>query len=295
MIYDCLIVGAGLSGLTLGLELQKKKKTFIILEKSKGVGGRIATRRINEQGVDHGAPYLKSHPLIFELLHQFNVHGGKIADHGTYVEGGMTILPKKMAENLPIIKDEKIVHIEFIKNIWNCRSEKGNHYEAKNLVITAPLPQALELLTNSKINFSEDLKTISYTKGLLGLFTADENLLIKKTLPDNVHSVLSMKSRGLNPSAWVLRTTEEFSEINFERSDEENLSRIVTMFSDCFDVKPLITHSELKKWRYVVPTTVLASPFHEVQDALYLIGDGFLYPDARGALLSAKGLAENLD
>lgn len=295
MIYDLVIVGAGLSGLTLGLELQKKNKTFVILEKSKGVGGRIATRRINEQGVDHGAPYLKSHPIIFELLHQFNVHGGKIAEPGICVDGGMTALPKKIAENLPINKDEKIVHISFIDKIWNCRSEKGNHYQSKKLVITAPLPQALELLSNSKIDFNQDLKSISYTKGLLGLFTADENLLIKKTLPDNVHSVLSMKSRQLNPSAWVLRTTEEFSEKCFERSDDENLAQIVTMFSECFEEKPVITHSELKKWRYVVPNNVLPHPYLEVQDALYLIGDGFLYPDVRGALLSAKGLAENLD
>lgn len=295
MIYDYLIVGAGLSGLTLGIELQKKNKRLVIIEKSKGVGGRIATRRINEQGVDHGAPYLKSHPIIYELLHQLNVIGGKIADPGIYLEGGMTALPKKMAQNLPIIKDEKIVHIEFTDKIWNCRSEKGNHYQAKTLVLTAPLPQALELLTNSKIDFNEDLKTISYTKGLLGIFTANENVLIKTSLPENVHSVLSMKSRQLNPSAWVLRTTEEFSETNFERSDEENLSQIVTMFSESFEEGPVISHSELKKWRYVLPKTVLPSPYLKVQDELYLIGDGFLYPDVRGALLSAKGLAENLD
>lgn len=296
MINEFLIIGAGLSGLSLALELKKAGKQFLILEKSKGVGGRIATRRINNLGVDHGAPYLKGHPELFELTKHFHIHDGKIANEGIYLEGGMTTLPKKMAEHLPVIKDEKVIQIEFLNGIWICKCEKGNIHQAKKLIITSPIPQAIELLETSEIDFSykTELKSISYIKGLLGIFLIDEEALIKKELPENVHSVLSMKTRKLNPAGWVIRTTEEFSEKNFNKPDEENLSQIESLFIRCFGQSPKISHSELKKWRYVTPKSVIPHPFLEVQRNLFLVGDGFLYPDVRGALLSAKGLAENL-
>lgn len=296
MIHEHLILGAGISGLVLAHKLNSLGKEFLILEKSKGVGGRVATRRINELGIDHGAPYFKSHPALFELLNHFQIPHIKIAHDGVYSDGGMTSLPKKMAMNLPIVKDEKVIRIESLNGTWKCTSEKGNIYQTKKLILTAPLPQALELLQVSKIDFSHhpQLNSIAYTKGVLGIFLTDEEVLIKKALPDNVHSVLSMKERMLNPKAWVIRTTENFSEENFNRSDAENLSHIESLFHECFIQAPVITHRELKKWRYVTPTNVIQSPYLEIQNNLYLIGDGFLFPDIRGALLSAQGLGENL-
>ena len=294
MIYENLIIGAGMSGLYLGLELKKHEKNFLILEKSKGVGGRVANRRINNLGLDHGAPFLKSHPLLFELLKEIHIHDSRISPEGIYTEGGMTALPKNMADKLSILKDEKIISITSTDGLWNCQSEKGSVYQARNLIISAPIPQALELLESSNIGFNPELKKVNYSKGLLGIFLANEELLIKESLPENVHSVLKMKDRKLNPDGWVIRTTEDFSEKHFNETDEEILARVETLFVSCFQSAPLINHRELKKWRYVCPITVIPQPYMEIKENLFFIGDGFLYPDIRGALLSAKSLAEKL-
>lgn len=294
MIYENLIIGAGMSGLYLGHELKKHAKNFLILEKSKGVGGRLATRRINNLGLDHGAPFLKSHHLLFELLKTFHIHDGRIAPEGIYTEGGMTSLPKKMAEQLPIVKDEKIISIVSSDSLWNCHSEKGTVYQTRNLIITAPIPQALELLQSSGIDYNHELNDVTYSKGLLGIFLSDEDLLIKETLPENVHSVLKMMDRKLNPSGWVIRTTEEFSESHFTQSDDEILAQIESLFAGCFESVPKLSHRELKKWRYVCPMSAFPQPYMEIKENLFLIGDGFQYPDIRGALLSAQSLAEKL-
>ena len=50
------IIGAGLSGLTLGQKLSKKADVFVF-EKGRGVGGRMATRYADPFVFDHGAPY----------------------------------------------------------------------------------------------------------------------------------------------------------------------------------------------------------------------------------------------
>jgi predicted NAD/FAD-dependent oxidoreductase len=61
--FEWVIVGAGAAGLVLGRALHEMVATrggvFIILEKSRGVGGRMATRRDGQVIYDHGAQFLK--------------------------------------------------------------------------------------------------------------------------------------------------------------------------------------------------------------------------------------------
>ena len=45
---DIIILGSGISGLTLGFYLQKKNKDFLIFDSSKSIGGNISTK--NEKG-----------------------------------------------------------------------------------------------------------------------------------------------------------------------------------------------------------------------------------------------------
>ncbi len=295
-IIDHLIIGAGLSGLYLGCEFKKRQQDFLILEKSKGVGGRIATRRINEIGIDHGAPYLKESPLLMDVLNEHQILGGKTDASGFYVEGGMTAIPKKLAENLPIKKDEKVINLNKVHNNWKAKCESGNEYLAKNIIISSPIPQTLELLDKAQIDYSQSmaLKEVTYSMGLLGIFITNEEILIKKNLPDNVHSVLRMKDRNLHPHAFVLRASDAYSTNNFEKSDETNLLQLQSLFTKSCESVPKIVQAELKKWRYLTPNSVISCPYLQVQEGIYIIGDGFLYPDVRGALLSAKGLSEKL-
>ena len=52
------IVGAGLAGLACARVLFGAQHAVTVLEKSRGVGGRIATRRVGRLAFDHGAQYL---------------------------------------------------------------------------------------------------------------------------------------------------------------------------------------------------------------------------------------------
>lgn len=53
--FDCLIVGAGISGLLAGITLAAEGLRVCILEKGRGLGGRMATRRNGSAVFDHGA------------------------------------------------------------------------------------------------------------------------------------------------------------------------------------------------------------------------------------------------
>jgi monoamine oxidase len=70
VVYDCIVVGAGVSGLTLGRELTQppasdlKKRHVLVLEAGSRIGGRIRTdRRSFDRPIELGAEYVHMPPL----------------------------------------------------------------------------------------------------------------------------------------------------------------------------------------------------------------------------------------
>ena len=52
---DVLVVGAGMAGLIAARELLRAGLSVLVLDKGRGVGGRLASRRIEGATFDHGA------------------------------------------------------------------------------------------------------------------------------------------------------------------------------------------------------------------------------------------------
>src|SRR5512139_260623 len=70
LVYDCIVVGAGVSGLTLARELTQppiaslKKRGVLVLEAGSRIGGRIRTdHRSFGRPVELGAEYVHMPPL----------------------------------------------------------------------------------------------------------------------------------------------------------------------------------------------------------------------------------------
>ena len=55
-------------GLVAARELKEAGRDVIVLDKSRGVGGRMATRRIGDAVLDHGAQFITSHGGEFQRL-----------------------------------------------------------------------------------------------------------------------------------------------------------------------------------------------------------------------------------
>ncbi len=62
------VIGAGMAGLACAAALRRAGLTVTVFEKSRGVGGRVATRRIGESTFDHGAQYLTAWAAPFRDL-----------------------------------------------------------------------------------------------------------------------------------------------------------------------------------------------------------------------------------
>ena len=103
---DILIVGAGMAGLLAATDLQASGFNPLVVDKGRGVGGRLASRRIGSATFDHGAQFITARtPRFAGLLTEWKELGfvtewyrGANAEH-IYWRGvpSMTAVPKHLA------------------------------------------------------------------------------------------------------------------------------------------------------------------------------------------------------
>ena len=70
---SCLVIGGGISGLIAAQVLQRHRIKVTVLDKGRGIGGRLATRRVNVpeygQGIfDYGAQHFQVTDIKFQKL-----------------------------------------------------------------------------------------------------------------------------------------------------------------------------------------------------------------------------------
>jgi predicted NAD/FAD-dependent oxidoreductase len=176
MICDVAIIGAGLSGLAAARHLAAEGLDVVIVEKSQGVGGRAATRRIQlpdgtERLVDHGAQFFTardplfqtqvsawlSQGICFEWATGFHTWDGKslnLPDPKWEAQryaclGGMSSLGKNLAEGLQVVRNFTVTRVSVEEGEWVLHSDASSPMEpvrAKSLFCSAPVPQSLRLV-----------------------------------------------------------------------------------------------------------------------------------------------------
>lgn len=150
------IIGAGISGLRAALELTKSHHVTIF-EKSSGVGGRVATRRLASSFINHGADKfdgqekLQNDPLAIKYSHFFSF------------EAGATGLPKAMRDELiesgaKFRLNAKVTKVEGLSVIL----EDGERQSFDGIILTAPVPQVREILRENVFPEVRYAKTILF-------------------------------------------------------------------------------------------------------------------------------------
>jgi len=164
-----VIVGAGISGLSLGQALRERGATSLLLERSRGVGGRCATRRVGGWPVDHGLPFLHGRDASFlEALDAVSdatpIHGwphrrigGGLPCQPEAFEGedrllafreGLTRFPKHLAGRLSIRLGTKVTALRLVPGEprLTVTLEGGETIDAGVVALTMPAPSSLALI-----------------------------------------------------------------------------------------------------------------------------------------------------
>jgi predicted NAD/FAD-dependent oxidoreductase len=316
---DYGIIGAGISGLIAAQHLSKQGQSVLVIDKARGVGGRMATRRKDDAVWDHGAQYIRFHhpenfadlPLWTEKVlqpwfEQMNSPDGLSGETATRwkCQTGMTSLPKLLAEGLPLHLSTRIATLEQHDDLWRLQSEIGDTFQVKKLLITAPGPQAVALLeTLSQIDTEilNRIKKIQYDPCLA--------LLIRLKTPSNLPALGALKlkdnpvlawladnqQKGISPTPSVtLHASPEWSAAQFD-ANEDSITQAMQEAAKPYIGESELLGTQLMRWRYSQPTQVNREdePFCIVQNnpLLVIAGDGLGGPSVEDAMRSGLAAA----
>ncbi|ADV68896.1 NAD(P)/FAD-dependent oxidoreductase [Deinococcus maricopensis] len=163
---DVLMIGAGLGGLACARDLARAGLQVRVLDKSRGVSGRAATRRTEHAALDHGAPYFTARSeRLARLADGWTREGWLRAwTHGfpTWQDGhvtpaddgharyaptrGMSALGRHMAADLNVTTETHVTTITRTASGWRALTPGGDVCEARTLLLNLPAPQLATLL-----------------------------------------------------------------------------------------------------------------------------------------------------
>ena len=323
MRQQIAIIGAGISGITCAKALAEQGLRVVIFEKSRGVGGRMATRRTPEGlRFDHGAQYFTVRDKKFacevaewERLGHAALWQGVIGtlQSGTFEPKentkrryvgvpSMNSVCKHLAQGVDVRLSTRVQPPKFDGKQWRLQDESGDELgEFESLVVSAPAAQTSTLLAEAtKIRNAADSVKMNGCWALMLAFERPLPLEFDGAFVEN--SPLSWVSRNSSKPAretsgsWVLHASADWSEKHIDDSPEQVMPKLVKAFWDATGIGPVDpAFCTAHRWRYAIPVKPLESRcLEDCEKRAIACGDWCAGPRVEGAFLSGLAAAERL-
>ena len=311
-----IVIGAGISGCACAHQLFHAEHQVTVVEKGRGIGGRMATRRMEGARIDHGAQFFTTRDPRLQQLNQKWLKEEQVSPWYDRVPGrpdipsdmryrgnrGMTGPAKSLTQNCLLALNFFVEKIEREKK-WKVveREGEGRMLEADHLVITIPSVQMLQLFERSEINLEpgtmSGLQSIRHTQCLAILGILDRSS--KLTQPGAVtHPCKHLdwlsdnQVKGISEvPAITLHSSAEFSDQYWNIPDLEWASELLAPAEDVLDAKIISWVSH--RWGFAKPLVTFGkSHYHIPELGLTLAGDGFGGERVEGAAISGLDAAD---
>jgi renalase len=304
-----IVTGAGLAGLTAARILADASLDVLVLEKSRGLGGRLATRRL-QSGVsfDHGAQYVRARDAHFEKFIERALGVGSAAPwQPAGLSAGPTAVvgtPGMSALVAPLARDISVKHRCVVSGVAETDggavvvTEDGREFACRFAVVAVPAPQASRIIASRKIAARLASVVMAPCWAILarsqGGWSGGNDVWagpcpeIAWIARDN-----SKPARKAAGSCWMIHAAPQWSRRNLECEPEEVVDLLMDRFCRIVGIPPHgITYAAAHRWRFAQTETPLGRPFL-TNDArsVYCGGDWCLGPRAENAFQSGRAIA----
>ncbi len=312
MRYGTIVVGAGLSGLLVARVCRDRGESVVVLEKSRGVGGRLATKRVGNAVFDQGAQFFTVRdPRFAGLVAEWKSCGVAVewpdGPAGRWIgRSGMTAIAKHLAEGIDVRREHRVASIErHGGGGWELAIDGQEGLSSDTLVVSAPLPQALALLAAGGVGLpsglAEELGAVGYHPCLALLVVLDgpsqvpaEGVALKE---GSLRWVADNVAKGVSPgarAAVTLHSSAAFAREHYDRDEPGVAARLL------LEARPWLGDAEvvsatLHRWTFSEPQATFREPCLWLPELrLGLCGDAFGGPRVEGAAVSGMALGKRM-
>ena len=312
------VVGAGLSGLSCAAALVRGGSEVQVFEKARGPGGRMSTRRRDEQTFDHGAQFFRVRSAGFaEQVEDWEKAGwvsewsgrfGVLSDNQLVEDADsrtrwvgsprMNAIARGLSNEADVHWQARVVGLHRHSEGWVLRLEEGGLSEAFDaVVLSCPGPQAAALCpTDSPIHARARRLHYSPCWALMAEFEERLSVNFDGIRSDGDLSWMardSSKPGRPEGERWVLHASAEFSNAHLEASREEVGEQLMAQFTARFGGN--LRNLQVHRWRYALSGEPSGAAFEwDSSRRLGLTGDALVGPRVEAAWQSGRGMADAL-
>ena len=316
------VIGAGLSGLSFA-HSSRRFADIQLFEKSRGAGGRLATRRAADHEFDHGAQFFTCRAKSLGSLLKDDDFQSVVSewqpklvtlapDSGTFKRTwfephyvgvpSMTAFPKRLARDLAISYSTQVQKISQCGHGWQLKDDSDTELGVFDWVVSAmPAPQ-VNMLFGTR--FSEHR---SVTKAQLSpcfaLMVALKDrpqlnfeAAVVRQSPISWLAINNSKQSRSAPSSLVVHSSNEWATSQIDEEPSVIKNQLLHALNQLIDPSLLsIQEVHLQRWRYAKVEKAIGREFLvDEENQLAAVGDWCLGSRAEDAFVSGRALAEHL-
>jgi renalase len=319
-----VVVGAGISGLLAARELVTAGWRVVVLEKGGGVGGRMATRHLESGTFDSGAQFFTVRSERFGSLVRGWLESGYVVEwsrgfadaenrpdedgHPRYRGAdGMSTVPGHLARGLDVRAGERVVAARLRRDLWEVGTESGSQLTAEALLLTAPVPQSLALLSEEPALPEEArrrLEVVSYSPCLALMALLDGPTGVPEPGGVQVKGepldwIGDNRRKGISRAPGVtIHAGPEWSRAHFGEDETRVAASLLTFAGEQLrtDLTTRVLATSLARWHYSWVTQPFPEPcvVARREPPLIFAGDAFGPSKVEGAALSGLAAADHL-
>ena len=312
------VVGAGIAGLTCARRLADAGYAPVVFDKSRGIGGRIATRRTAEGlRFDHGAQYATARGDAFSLVLRNAESEGHAAPWpaAAHPDGapatpyvgvpGMSSLVKPLAAGLEIHTARTLTSLTSPGRGWRLTfaEEDAPSIEADCIALCLPAPQVSPLIRGFREHQAE-IEEVSIAPCWTLMVTFEHPLAgladVAQTGSDGpIHWIARAGSKPGRPQSqanYVIHAGPDWSRTHLERGQDDICIRMLeALAAHLGGALPPILHAVSHRWRYARTEKALGRPFMEIEPgSLFAAGDWCLGARIEAGHDSGAALADRI-
>jgi len=314
------VIGGGMAGLACANELARADAKVTLFERSRGLGGRLATRRQANLAFDHGAQYITARSRPFLHYAEMAARAGAMAAwHPRIMEDdrsweapigdwgvgtpGMSALVRPLTRNIEIRGGITVHEMHPGQRGWELLTDAGRQNVIFDAVAVAvPAPQAATLLAGHGRAFRH-LTEVRMSPCWAGLITFDTPLDLGADVRRWTQGPIiwaccdsNKPGRFRQPQSWVVHASAAWSREHLELDSHDAAQQLLRLFAAAVDrTLPVPSYLAAHRWRHALVEQPLGLPcLMDEELATGACGDWCIAPRVEAAFESGRSLAHSL-